>query len=373
VSSEAELALREGDYLRNRYLNIRHPAELDAAFAAYTRALDEDPSLASAAAGISFLHVGRFQVEGDASGAMREAETWARRALAIDRRCGRAWANLSWIEIYSTKPDIERQLEYALKGATYSPRDAFTHMTVSSSVWSPGALSLALVASLWAVDIDPLYLPGSANVVVALAASGRAEEALPFVDRIVRVEPDAWLCPIVRGYLLQKLGRLDEAQRAMARWEPRFLEKPDSVLSQMWGQARFGLAAAVGDTVTITRLEPHILPPLLEGRTDSLTLQNGPIWVCPALATLGRTEESIQILMRSAESGVPPPYDFLLVEPAFRPLHRDPRFAKVRAASRDGAARVARILQAARARGELPAYLEQSLGDLERLLAQPQS
>jgi hypothetical protein len=43
----------------------------------------------------------------------------------------------------------------------------------------------------------------------------------------------------------------------------------------------------------------------------------------------------------------------------------------VLAASRDGAARIARILEGARARGELPAYLEQPLAELKRLLSAP--
>ena len=368
VSSGAELAMREGDYHLDRYLNLRHPAELDVAFAAYTRALEEDPLLAAAAAGISFLHIGRFQVQGEASGELQEAETWARRALTIDHRCGRAWANLSWLEIFSAEPNIQLQLDFALKAVRYSPRDAFAHMTVSSSVWSPGVLSLSLAASRWATSIDPLYLPAAGNVAVALSAIGRAEEALPFADRITRVEPDAWVSAVAGAYVLQKLGRLDEASAALAPWEPRFFDNPKSVLSQMWGQVRFELAAAELDAAMIARLEPHILPPLLDGRPDSLTLQNGPLWVCPALARLGRSDEAIQILLRSTQAQVPPPYDFLLGEQAFRPLRSDPRFAEVCAASRDGAAKIARILEDARARGELPAYLEQPLEELVTLL-----
>ena len=60
--------------------------------------------------------------------------------------------------------------------------------------------------------------------------------------------------------------------------------------------------------------------------------------------------------------------DYLLYEPDFQPLRGDPRFAKVLTASRDGAAKIARILEQARARGELPKYLETPLDDLLRLL-----
>ncbi len=368
ASSEAELALREGEYFSTRYSSLRLPADFDAGYSALSRALQLEPSVAVAAAGISRLYVRKFQAEGDASGALKNVEAWARRALEIDPRCGRAWAMLSWVQMYSTKPDIERQLECALKAASFSPRDSFSHMTVSNSVASPGTNALALEASLSAVNLDPLFLPANGNVVLALSDLGRAEEALPFAEKAIRVEPEAWSSQDSRAYVLLKLGRFEEARKTMARGEKQFLENPGTFLSQMWGQIRFRLAVAERDAATTEKLERHILPPLLEGKADSLTLQNGAEFVCPALALLGRTDEAIRILLRSVENDVPPPYDWLVVDPDLRHLRGDRRFAKVVAASRDGAAMVARILGQSRTRGELPKYLEAPLDDLLKLL-----
>jgi len=368
VSSKAELDLREGDYYSNRYGALNHSSDFDAAMAAYQRALKEEPSLASAAGKVAFLYLGKFEIEGEASGGRKDGEEWARRALEIDRRCGRAWAALSAMEWYAKKPDIARQLDFALKAASFSPRDPLAHMAVSNVVGNPGAFSLQLAAALSAVDVDPFFLPGSGNAVLDLSALGRPEEALPINDRAMRVEPEAWANLLGRGYVLLKLGRLEEARKTLDRWEPKFLEHPDAFLGQMWGQIRFQLAVAARDAATIGKLERQIIAPLLDGRADAITLENGTQFVCPALALLGRTDESIRILLRSVEVGVPPPYDFLLCEPGFQPLRSDPRFSKVLAASRDGAARIAKVLVEARARGELPKYLEPPLEDLLKLL-----
>jgi serine/threonine protein kinase/tetratricopeptide (TPR) repeat protein len=370
VSSAAELALREGDHFWNRYLNLHHPEDFDAGLAAYQRALKEDPSLANAAVGVGGMYAQRLHFEGEASGARKEWEAWTRRALEIDRRCGRAWAHLSAMEWYAKKPDLERQLEYALRAASFSPNDAFSHQAVSIAVVSPGALSLQLAAALRAMNVDPFYLPASGNVALDLIGLGRSEEALLVIDRAMRVEPDAWVGN-VRAAVLLSVGRLDEARKTLARGEPQFLEHPSAPLNQWWGQIRFRLAVAERDAATIEKLERYILPPLLDGEATPIARGGGVGLVSPALALLGRTDESIRILLRNVEAGIPPPYDFLLNllnEPGFQPLKSDPRFARVLAASRDGAAKIARILGEARSRGELPKYLEAPLNDLVKLL-----
>jgi serine/threonine protein kinase/tetratricopeptide (TPR) repeat protein len=285
VSSAAELALREGDYFWNRYLNLHHPQDFDAGLAAYQRALKEDPSLANAAVGVGGMYGLKFDHEGEASGAKKEWEAWVRRALEIDRRCGRAWAHLSAMEWYARKPDLERQLEYALKAASFSPNDAFSHQTVSNAVVR-GALSLQLAAALWAVNVDPSYLPASAVAAFDLSNLGRPEEALLVSDRAMRVEPDGWMCVESKGYALLKLGRLDEARKTLDRRESQFLEHPSASTNQLWGQIRFQLAVAERETATIEKLERHILPPLLDRPAASMTLKSGAGIVSPALALL---------------------------------------------------------------------------------------
>jgi tetratricopeptide (TPR) repeat protein len=367
VSSKVELILREGEYFHKRWAFLHDAADFDLAMAAYNRALKEDPSSAAATVMIGALYANRFEQEG-MRGALEQSKAWTSRALELDPRCGRAWMGLSSYEWYSPTPDVERQVEYALKAASFSPRDSAAHFTLSNALQNPGAFSFMLAAALQAVGLDPFALPASNNAIYALSCLGRSEEALPFSDRATRMEPESWVTYQLRGWLLLKLGRLEEARKTLARGDARFFGNPGAPVNQTWGQIRFQLAAAERDTATIEKLERHILPPLLDGRADSLDLGNGTIFVSPALAALGRTDESIRILLRSVENGIPPPYDFLPVEPAFQPLKSDPRFAKVLTASREGTAKIARILTEARSRGELPKYLERPLEDVLKLL-----
>jgi tetratricopeptide (TPR) repeat protein len=371
-SSAAELALRQGDYLYYRYgTQSLSAADFAAALDAYQRALKEDPPLAVAAAGISGLYLLKHEIEGKASGALKEAEWWAHHAVEIDPRCGKAWAQMSALEWHTATPNVEGQIKYALKAASLSPRDAVSQFVISNALINPGAVSLVLPASLSAMHLDPLMTGAAGNTVFYLAELGRAEEALPIADRALLVEPENHACVVTKGYALLKLGRHDEARKTLALWERHFFEHPDSFAGQLWGQIRFELAAAEQDAAGIEAFGRHVVPPLLDGRADTLTLENGTQLVCPGLAHLGRTDEAIRILLRSGDLGVPPPYDFLLHEPWYQPLRSDPRFAKVVSASRDGAAKIAKILEDARGRGELPEYLIQPLDELERLLGSP--
>lgn len=367
VSSEPELAFREGDYFARRWAIYDKQIDFDAALAAYTKALALDPTFADAAAGIGVLYLDKLVKEGEGSGARKEAESWAHRALGLDQRCGQAWALLSHLEIRSLHPDPERGIDYGVKAVAYAPRDAMAHMILGMWVSGPGSMSLFTAANLRSMELDPFGQDGAAvaGSAIGLCLLERPQEALQVVARGLQAEPEWPFGKILKGFVLTRLGRLEEAESTLQGCEHAL---DNRFFNELWLQMRFVLAVAQKDKAMSETMARQILTSVLDNPTDSLTISNAATFVAPALAHMGRTEDAIRILEKSGEISVPPGYDWVLADPDLQLLRGDPRFARFLAVSRDGAAMVARVLGQSRARGELPKYLEGPLDDLDRLL-----
>lgn len=363
ISSEAELAFRQGMYYFDRYDTFTRPADFEGAVAAFTRALDLDPSFAIAAGKVAELYAGRLGVEGDVHYSRKQTESWARRALGIDPRCGEAWAALSNVDMNATHLDSERNTDYALKAVNFAPRDASVHANLA--MWM-NSFSLGLAASLRSLELDPFLLSPAGIAVDCLCLLGRPGEALAVIDRALKVEPD-WPGGLAqRGFALTKLGRLEEADSALRRCEPAV--KGIHILSELWRDNRIALAVAQRDTATSEALARQILASVFDKRAEATLVGNAAYIASPALVHMGRTDDAIKLLQRSVEVNFTLNLDWLLVDPDIQLLRGDPRFAEILAASREGALMDVRILAQARARGELPSYLNGPLDQLVKLL-----
>jgi tetratricopeptide (TPR) repeat protein len=106
--SEADLAFRQGEHYRDR---DKH----EMARSAFGKALDLDPKLAAAAAEIAMLYA-----DGRLADSL-QVERWAKRALEMDARSGRAYAALADASHGSRRPDAATRLVYALKAASFEP------------------------------------------------------------------------------------------------------------------------------------------------------------------------------------------------------------------------------------------------------------
>ena len=182
---------------------------------AFQRALDLDPALADAAAEVAQLHAHRAEAGTPAQQVIPEIETWARRALAVDPRNGKAWGALTAAELNQSRTSARKMLEYGLRAATFGPRCAMCQTSLSISI--TGSYSLVLEAERQALRLDPLYLYPKINAAGFLYTLGRSAEGLPLINEALSIEPDfpygVWRSTLV----LADLGRAAEAGQNLER------------------------------------------------------------------------------------------------------------------------------------------------------------
>ena len=361
--SEAELEFRQGMYYFQRYDSVARPADFEPALTAFTRALALDPSRAIAAGKVAQLYVIRLSLGSDTQVLQDQVDSWARRAIDIDPHCGDAWAALTWAGLLKEHVDVERVTDCALKAVAYAPRDAWAVMSLGSSM-NTDALNCA--ANLHAVELDPFLLNAAGNAAVAQCSLGHPKDALTTLDWGLRLEPDwAWGL-VVKAKALIKLGRLSEAENVLRRCEP--FVKADQLHRMVLQGSRFTLAVAQRDSATSEALAREIVASALDHHADPYLVLIAGNKAAPALARMGKTDDAIRVFQKFVDVGYIPNFDWILTDPDLQSLRGDPRFTPIFSASRKGAEISARLLVQARARGELPQYLEKPLDELLQLL-----
>jgi tetratricopeptide (TPR) repeat protein len=310
--SEAELALRQGQYYANRFNNRRHPGDLERAFDALQTALRLEPTLAQAAAGIAELFLYRGDAGARAVEMLAEAEVWARRALDMDPKTASAWATLSWIEF--KKPDgfLESMLEYGLRAAAIGPRCS----TCQQSVVFVGLVSLELAREplVAARALGPLFLYPILNLAGNARYLGDPSGALALLDQALDlVEPDAPAALYHRIHALTDLARLDEASVRLE--ELRLHAKEGRLPAFLLRTTEHAVARARGDTAEADAVLAAIMEGLSHPDVSKQELGFIRFDVVPVLARSGQVEAALDILRRVTQGGSLAPYDWFLARP----------------------------------------------------------
>lgn len=351
--SEVELALREGHYFQRRYVESRDARDFDQALAAFHRALALEPSSALLAAEIAALFDQQHFQHRDPR-ALAEAERWVALALERDPRCGRAWGVLSWLASSRPRADPAKVVDAALKAVRYAPSDAKT-FTVLACV-SP-TVGYQFAAGQRAIALDPLDHGGYCAATFALPAIGRAEEALPIIERAFRIHDTPGFHTWIKYLCLFQAGRFEEAGQAYTE-------------VQWAGVSRMMRCLMAGDNAGAERLGKEAVLKWKRGGANATSEDwvNRTLFYGPLLARVGMTEEALWLLDQCTLAKAPPPFDMLLLNPDFRQLRSDPRYARALAASRDYALRFLKQADTLQARGEYPAALEPALSELRALV-----
>ncbi len=369
VSSEAELAFREGTFSSNRYNNLHNQRDFDLALAAFERAVALAPGLADAAGEIAMLYVYRFE-----SGTMPARETipaierWASRALAINPCSVRGLSALGAVELERPVQSTRRVVEYGLKAASCAAANGRAQFALGYGADVGGLTGMAIAAYLECYRLDPLYVYAPLNAAFWLRGMGRPDEALRLLDQALTTEPDMDLLLFERILNLVDQGRLAEAETSLKRLEARAEKNPQ--VRMLAPMVRAALSLAASDRRAADAALTQVFSGLRSEQGTGSYLSFAYAYVAPALAHRGRITEAVDILERGVAVGAVIPYEFLMRNRDLAFVGSDPRFPGILARSKLQFDETRGILERARTRGELPAYLHEPLDELAQLLRQ---
>ncbi len=358
-NSEAELALRRGQHYEDRYNNRHDQADFDLAVASLKRSLELDPTLAEAAAEIARLHILRIEVGALPADAVPEIERWAREALRIDPRNGKALGALALAELHRPRANTRKMLEYGLRAATFGPRCSECQNSLGLALDGAGSFTLSIEANLEAKRLEPLFQGTYLNISLYLRYLGRIAEAAIAMAEALRVEPESPTAHYGQALLQVDRGRVEEATALLKRVEAHGRENRLPVL--LVHIVRHAVALERGETAAAETALAEIRRTVADPRTSIYDVQWVYIDVVSFLARRGKNETALALLVLCAKAGAIPAYDWLVLNPYLKALQSDPRFKDVAAKSRLQFDEMLRIVNEARASGGMPPYLEQPL------------
>ena len=363
-SSGAELAYQRGHYYARRFNNLHHIEDFDAAYAAFQEALALDPTLADAAARIAALYEFRLEIGLKPNEAFAQINAWAQKALEIDPENGTAWVNLTLLEIGQGRTGASVTLG-GLRAVRYAPRATGAHLVLGF-----GLSSCRLSHEAWreATRLDPLYLYPPLLSATSLACLGQKNAALAENERTLLIEPDFSIALVNKVAFLHTLGRLDEAAAILERLEPMVTEgRVHPLPFETRRDENVALSKAPGEA-------PAVFARLLQLASGERRFPYWQMFAQAAMdqfASLGRIDEARELLLRLDEAGIVPDYDGLMLSPDLQWIRDDPELAPIITKSRERFQETLAILEDARGRGELPAYLEEPLAELLADLGMP--
>jgi len=308
VDPEAHRLLLEGRH----YWGFRTTDGFDRAEAAFRRALEIEPELAPAHAGLALVMATRVAYRayiGEPFPSLEPIRSAARRALAITPALPEAQATFAFaLLIEGAAAESEREYRKAL---AMNPNSALLHHWYSLTLENQGRLDEALAEITRATELDPLS--GTALFTRHRMAifAGRYREALDIYDRAegLLAEQDSALA--AHAICLLQLGRTDEAVAIARKVSPN-----SSLNRRIIADAQVvHVLRATGHAAEAEAHAAAIMSRLLPG-----SFQRGTI-----LAALGRWDEAEPFLAQT-----PTTLRYLyLWDPLWDAWRDDPRFHRL--------------------------------------------
>lgn len=303
-------------YLKGRYYFARrYKGRLEQAVDCFTRAIELDPDLAAAQAGLAdALSVHGFYGFAPPRLVVPKARPAAERAVALDDGLAEAHSALGTLHAWLTwNWDVaEREFTRAL---ALDPNAPVTHAFFGIALAAMGRSEEAIAEAEKAMALDPLSTLVSflaAAIYHMLRQQGRSIE---HSQNALALDPGSTLANWMLSVALSEVGRHDEAVEAAERGV-QMTERMGffvGILGHALGRAGRRDAARQLLSELVERSRPEAVP---------------PIWLATIHAGLGEVDEGVAVLQR----GVPDwgsAYPIFMAGPIYSVLRSDPRFGEI--------------------------------------------
>jgi tetratricopeptide (TPR) repeat protein len=276
-------------------------------------AVERDPNLAEAHAGLAFAYYGLLALGArDPRETWPQVELWARSALDIDSTVSMAHLLLARRHLVWTWDweEAERRIQRVLE---LNPNDPEGWSTKADLLVAQGRIDEALQEASKAAALDPI----SSRTLILLSRgallSRRYEEATRLREILVTRDPDnllaAWY--LMQAFLLG--GRPEEVSQLLpddSEAVARFRAEPSAASAL--------LLSLRGEADSARVVIDRVMSGSEEGNRD-------PVRVWPTYAILGEKDEAFHWMERTIQE-LSPSARFIGVDPLVDPLRDDPRY-----------------------------------------------
>ena len=175
------------------------------------QAMDADPTYAPPYAMASCLYalwavLGRVEIDS----AYRQAKAYARKAIDLDDSLGEAHTALATTYMHADF-DVASGLREAQRAVELDPRSGISRYTLAMALASSGRMEEAIALAKEAAERDPLLLPTNYSYGLILTYERRWNDAEIQFRHVLEIDPHFGAGQALRAVVLARMGRFKEA------------------------------------------------------------------------------------------------------------------------------------------------------------------
>ena len=304
-------------YLKGRYFwNRRTEEDVQKALAYFQQAVEKAPAYALAYVGIADCYIvgGGSYLNTPSKEAFQRAKQAAMKALEIDEMLAEAHISLGGILGDFEWNLAESEREY-LRGLELNPGYATAHQWYAEYLWIVGRHEESVAQAKRALELDPLSLIANTAVGASLYFARRYDGAIEQLKNTLQLDSTFYRAHYWLG--------LAYVEKALSNEAVAELHKATTI-------SRGNVVALAGLGYAYGRLgqQEKAIAIMQQLRQQSRKRYVSPVNLAVIHAGLDQVEEAFAMLEKSYRERAEG-MQYLKVNPAFDPLHSDPRFAEL--------------------------------------------